>query len=658
MARTLVPRAGRWLAGLGLLGRFSLLSVLALVALGAALSHLLASQISSRALSNAAQSASLISRFGIQPQLSDVDLREGLAPEAVQALDALLKAGYTSDDVETISVWNRAGRTIYSNDHHLIGRSEPEDPRFIGALEGKTSAHVKSGSPKLIEVYVPLHTDASSRPTGAFQIYLHYGEVAGAVKRDAHRLYLLLTVGLLVLWGALFRIAAGASRRLRRQANENEFQARHDPLTALPNRAAFIERVDEAIEHAEPALSTAVLAVDLDRFKDVNEALGYQSGDGLLCQAAERLLQVVRSTDTVARLGNDEFAVLLPDISHDDAAVVSTRARAALEDSFVVDGLTIDIEASAGLAFHPEHAADSNALMQRADLAMHKAKESRSGQALYEPAGDQSRPARLSMLGELRRAIDSGALVLHFQPKADLATGEVNAAEALVRWIHPERGMVPPGEFIPLAEHTGLIKQLSTYVLAAAIRQCADWRGDGIDLAVAVNLSARNLADSQLPDEIAALLAQWQVPAGRLCVEITESTIMAEPERAMHVLSRLSAMGVRLAIDDFGTGYSSLAYLKRLDVDEIKIDRTFVAEMDTDEDDATIVRSTIDLARNLGLRVVAEGVETHEVWQQLTALGCDFAQGYFLSRPLPPAQLAAWLRDGERPGAPIGSSTP
>jgi diguanylate cyclase (GGDEF)-like protein len=657
MARTLVPRARRWLAGLGLLGRFSLLSVLAFLVLGAALSHLLSSQIRSRALANAVQSASLISRFGIQPQLSGVDLNQPLAPEAVTALDGLLRAGYTSEDVETIMVWNRRGQVVYSNDHRLIGRSEPGNRGLARALHGRTHACATKGTPKLIEVSVPLHSGSGSRPNGAFEIYLHYDRVAAAVTRDTRRLYLVLSVSLLLLWAALFHIAAGASARLRRQAAENDFQAHHDPLTSLPNRAAFIAQVDRAIELADPGLSTAVLAIDLDRFKEVNEALGYQSGDGLLRQAAERLLISVRSSDTVARLGNDEFAVLLPHVTPAEAEAIATRARAALEESFVVDGLTIDVEASAGLALHPQHSSGSNALMQRADLAMHKAKESRSGQAVYEAAEDDSRPARLSILGELRRAIDHGELVLHFQPKAELGTGGVCAAEALVRWAHPERGIVPPGEFIPLAEHTGLIKQLSSYVLTAAVRQCAEWRAEGIDLAVAVNLSARNLADAQLPDEIAALLAQWDVPAGRLCVEITESTIMAEPERAMQVLSRLSAMGVQLAIDDFGTGYSSLAYLKRLDVDEIKIDRTFVGEMDTDEDDATIVRSTIDLARNLGLRVVAEGVETQEVWDQLTALGCDFAQGFFLSRPLPPADLAAWLHEGDRPSVAAPSST-
>jgi EAL domain-containing protein (putative c-di-GMP-specific phosphodiesterase class I) len=297
-----------------------------------------------------------------------------------------------------------------------------------------------------------------------------------------------------------------------------------------------------------------------------------------------------------------------------------------------------------GIAMHPEHAGDVETLIQRADVAMYVAKESHASHAVYSSAEDQFSPGRLSMVGELRRAIENGGLVLHYQPKAELETGEVSHVEALVRWEHAERGLIPPMEFIPLAEHTGLIKPLSDYVLEEALRQCREWHDGGLELTVAVNLSVRNLLDDELPDQIASLLAKWGVPAERLLVEITESTIMADPARALEVLSRLSDMGVGLAIDDFGTGYSSLTYLKRLPVDELKIDRTFIANMAADEEDAFIVRSTIDLGRNLGLQVVAEGVEDEESWNTLADLGCDFAQGYYLSRPVPAGDLARWLK--------------
>jgi EAL domain-containing protein (putative c-di-GMP-specific phosphodiesterase class I) len=318
--------------------------------------------------------------------------------------------------------------------------------------------------------------------------------------------------------------------------------------------------------------------------------------------------------------------------------------RQTLEERFSVSGATVDIEASIGIALYPDDAADVETLLQRADLAMYKAKDTHVGHTFYSQELDHGHPSQLSMVGELRRAIEREELVLHYQPKAALGNGSVTHVEALVRWQRPEHGMVPPNEFIPLAEHTGLIKQLSAYVLDASLRQLRAWLDAGLDLGVAVNLSARNLLEADLPDQISGLLVARRVPAERLILEITESTIMADPQRALGVLTRLSEMGIRLSVDDFGVGYSSLSYLKRLPVDEIKIDRSFVAQMADDEDDAFIVRSTIDLGRNLGLSVVAEGVETEAVWNELSELGCDYAQGWFLGRPMPAADLGDWLR--------------
>jgi predicted signal transduction protein with EAL and GGDEF domain len=296
-----------------------------------------------------------------------------------------------------------------------------------------------------------------------------------------------------------------------------------------------------------------------------------------------RLQYAVRECDTIARLGGDEFAVLLPEVDEETAVQIAERVRTALHERFELNGLTVDVEASVGIALHPEHAADVDTLMHRADVAMYVAKEAHLGHSVYSADEDQFTPGRLAMVGELRRAIEDGGLVLHYQPKAELGTGEVSHVEALVRWEHPVRGLVPPMDFIPLAEHTGLIKPLSAWVLDEALRQCREWADQGIDLSVAVNVSVRNLLDDDLPRDIAGLLDRHRVPAGRLLVEITESTIMADPARALEVLSRLSDMGVGLAIDDFGTGYSSLTYLKRLPVDELKIDRSFVGNMAADE---------------------------------------------------------------------------
>jgi diguanylate cyclase len=359
----------------------------------------------------------------------------------------------------------------------------------------------------------------------------------------------------------------------------------------------------------------------------------------------ERLRATLRDSDTVARLGGDEFGVLLPKVVDTEAAVaVARKLRRALEEPFTIHGLALQMEASVGIALFPAHGDDVDTLLQRADVAMYVAKEQPDSCEVYARERDEYSPDRLTLLTDLRRAIDRNELILHYQPKADLRTGEVKGVEALVRWSHPTRGLILPDEFIPLAQKTGVIVPLTVFVLNEALRKCRTWQLEGLDLSVGVNLSARNLCDVNLPDTVGELLTRWEVSPSLLELEITESTIFADPIRAMHILTRLSDMGVRLAIDDFGTGYSSLAYLRRLPLDEIKIDKSFVQGMDDDENDAVIVRSTIDLGRNLGLRVVAEGVETAHSWRRLTTLGCDTAQGYYISRAVPASELARWLR--------------
>jgi len=634
---------------IGLLGRFSLLSLLVTVLLGVVLAATLESQIRRRAIDDAASSAQLVARFGIQPQLSPAAMKDGLSPEAVSALDELLSAGLAGGTILEIEVENRQGRVIYSNSHEEIGKVHPHED-FRDALLGRTTATVvddiaeRPSAEDVIETHAPLRLGgAGRRPDGVFEIYTRYGPVAAAIKSDTRRLYLILGIGLVLLYGALYRIVAGASGRLRRQADENQHQARHDSLTGLPNRAWFHDQTEAMLGDHRRGASTAVMIMDLDRFKEVNDTLGHHSGDLLLQAAASRIRRAVRESDVVSRLGGDEFAVVLPDASREAAAEVATRVHDTLLESFSVSGATVDIEASIGIALFPEHASDVATLLQRADIAMYKAKDTHAGHVFYSQELDHGSPSQLSLLGELRRAIENEELVLHYQPKAALGSGDVTHVEALVRWQRPEHGLVPPADFIPLAEHTGLIKQLSSYVLDSALRQLRGWLDSGLDLCVAVNLSARNLLEADLPDQIAELLLARRVPADRLILEITESTIMADPARSLSVLTRLSEMGIRLSIDDFGVGYSSLSYLKQLPVDEIKIDRSFVAQMDDDEDDAFIVRSTIDLGRNLGLNVVAEGVETEAVWEELGELGCDYAQGWFLGRPMPAADLAEWL---------------
>jgi diguanylate cyclase (GGDEF)-like protein/PAS domain S-box-containing protein len=437
-----------------------------------------------------------------------------------------------------------------------------------------------------------------------------------------------------------------AEAALRSQAQLNEHQALHDALTGLANRTLFADRIEHALRTVgRTGGRGALLMMDLDRFKEVNDSLGHAAGDELLVEVGQRLATVVRAYDTVARLGGDEFGLLLPDIDvPGDVVSVVERIRVAMEDPIAVQGLPLSVEASIGVAVFPDDGDDADTLLRRADVAMYEAKDDKVGYAFYAGGGDQRDPARLMLVGELRRAIEERELTLHYQPQAVLAGGEVRSVEALLRWQHPQRGMVPPDDFIPIAQQTGLIKPLTMYVVDEALGQCAAWLDAGLRLAIAVNLSARNLLDAEFPGQVRDLLERWAVPSELLILEITESTMVAEPVRTRAVLDELAAMGIRLSIDDFGTGYSSLAYLKRLPVREIKIDRSFVMTMDTDEDDATIVRSTIDLGRNLGLEVVAEGVENEETLDRLRALGCTLAQGYHLSRPVPAAELEAWLQ--------------
>ncbi len=444
-----------------------------------------------------------------------------------------------------------------------------------------------------------------------------------------------------------------AEDALVRQSELNEHQALHDALTGLPNRTLFRDRIEQAIAVADRESSqVAVAMMDLDRFKDVNDSLGHHAGDALLVEIGKRLRGILRSSDTVARLGGDEFGVLISKPRTErDVVIVIEKIRAALEKPVTIDGLALPAEASIGIAMFPQHGEDVDTLLRHADVAMYGAKEEKGGFAFYESSRNEAAdPARLTLVSELRRAIEQRELVLYYQPKAALANGSVQSVEALLRWNHPTRGLVGPDEFIPLAQQTGLIKPLTLYVLDEALRQCRAWKRAGMTLGVAVNLSVRNLLDAEFPDQVRDLLKKRRVDPSLLELEITESTMLSDPVRTKRVLDKLAGMGVALSIDDFGTGYSSLSYLSQLPVNEIKIDRSFVMNMAESDNDAVIVRSTIDLARNLGLQVVAEGVETEQAWDHLSQLGCTLAQGYYLSRPVPAAELTDWLR--RRPAAP------
>ncbi|MDE2370150.1 MAG: EAL domain-containing protein [Burkholderiales bacterium] len=443
-----------------------------------------------------------------------------------------------------------------------------------------------------------------------------------------------------------------------------------DSLTGLPNREQFTRKVQEALL-ATPAGAApgapgapghcALLMLDLDRFKHVNDVLGLRIGDRLLCSVAERLSRLARpdaaagGTPSVARLGGDEFAVLLPDRGREAALAMAQRIQQDFETPLVMDDQTVDLGSSIGIVLAPEHGGEASVLLSRAEMAMYAAKRQQSGWRVFDSSLDTGSQDSLSLLSELRRALERSELVLYLQPKVDLKTRRTIAAEALVRWQHPQRGLVPPMQFIPFAERTGFIRKLTNWVVDAAAAAWVDCRARGLSLRISVNLSALDLMDQDLPAKFGAMLARHGVPTSALCLEITESAIMDDPQRALVTLQQLSAMGFRLSIDDFGTGYSSLAYLKRLPVDELKIDKSFVLAMERDLGDAKIVRSTIELAHNLGLSVVAEGLETATSWRLLEALGCDEGQGYFIARPMPAEDFADWVRSWQEPDLGVGS---
>jgi diguanylate cyclase (GGDEF)-like protein len=616
-----------------LLQAFGVVSLLVIVALGATLGAILHARIERRAVADAQRLAVTIARVGVAGQLRPGEPDNGAVSRTrVAALDRW----FASSGLLRGKLYDQGGRIVWSDDHAFIGRDASRHPDVREALAGETNGHVEDDAEELgakgrfLEVYVPIQG-------GVFEGYLSYAPTARAIAADTRILVAALVAGLLLLWAALFRTVASASRRLRHQAT-------HDSLTGLSNRSELYEDGERALAAARrDGNLAALLLIDLDRFKEVNDTMGHDKGDRLLIDVAARLRGVLRGSDILARLGGDEFAVLAALPNRGALGEVATRLHAALARPFEVGGVAIELGASIGIALQPDHGEDVTTLLRHADVAMYEAKRAATSIETYTPERDPYSAERLALLGELRRGLDNDELVLHFQPKVALVGGRVIGVEALVRWQHSERGLLGPGDFLGLAERTGLIADVTRWVLNAAVRQCGEWRRQGKELPVAVNLAAANIVDSTLPDAVAGILHRWDVPGRLLECEISEDTVMGDPRRATDVLERLRAIGVRLSLDDFGTGHSSLSYLKRLPLDEVKIDRSFVIGMAEDASDAAIVRSTIDLARHLGLAVVAEGVETSEVLDVLAALECDVAQGFLLSRPLPATELDAWL---------------
>ena len=477
------------------------------------------------------------------------------------------------------------------------------------------------------------------------------------VRKDGSRLPVMLSVTALRHGGEAITGYLGIASDMteRKRANEQllnskremEHRANHDELTGLPNRSRLHDMAHAAIITAQARdQKLAMMLIDLDRFKEVNDTLGHAIGDKLLQKISRHLDQMLRTRAAqIYRLGGDEFAVLVPGILDEDEMLsLAGKIHANLRSPTLVEGITLELGGSIGISLFPQHGDNSHSLLRCADVAMYKAKTEASRTVIYDPDQDAHSPRRLSMMGELGTAIRENQLLLHYQPRIDIASKRCLGCEALVRWLHPRLGLVPPGEFIPLAEMSDLIQPLGLWVLERALAQIQKWRSAGMALVVSVNLSTRNLMDSAFPGHIERLLQKYPVPPHLLEVEITESTLIGDPERALNVIHRIHSLGVRFAIDDFGTGYSSLGYLKRLPIDTLKIDRSFIRDMLTDEQDAVIVRSTLGLAHSFGLAVVAEGVEDRETLNALQSLNCEQAQGFYISRPVPADEFEAWFR--------------
>ncbi len=564
-----------------------------------------------------------------------------------------------SAELATINARGRLRRTTAGAENELVTTNVPFDPNGLEAAVARSGTGIVL--PRAPDVAVLRHmlADRKVRDAVAAPLKNNDGFLGILVVADRPPASTTFDSEDLELLESLANHAAIALQndwlvaQLRQEAAERAHHAAHDSLTGLPNRASFVAWLDHAVSTGDHA---AVLLIDLDRFKEVNDTLGHQNGDLILQEATGRITRALGETGSraVARLGGDEFAVLLSGVSGPEQVLaVADSVKNALLAPYALENLTFEMGASIGAAVHPADGGDSTILLQRAEVAMYAAKASHGEVRFYAPEHDHYTPRRLALVGELRHAIDNGDLTLHYQPIASLRTGGVVGAEALIRWPHPHRGFLPPDEFIPIAERTDLIRPLTDLVLRSALEQAASWRRSGLELTVSVNLSVRNLLDPELVEKVeSALRASGLVP-GALTLEITESGIMADLDHTLGCLRQLSGMGICLAVDDFGTGHSSLSYLQQLPVDEVKIDKSFIVHMDRQASDAVIVRSTVGLAHNLGLRVLAEGVEDDSTWESLRAVGCDLAQGYALSKPLPPHDLELWLGEmGEARPAP------
>ncbi|MGN6610732.1 MAG: putative bifunctional diguanylate cyclase/phosphodiesterase, partial [Angustibacter sp.] len=633
---------------------FAAVSLVVVVAMGLALSRSFSAGSQQRGLAEGRAQVELMATASIEPVLDGLPVDDDIDLDTLTSLRAVTARLEASGRVLRLRVHAPDGRVVFSDDGS--GFRGPVDDEALDAARGESVLRLTqlnadrndsgpAGVPA-IEAYQPLGDPDAT--LGVLEVYLPYAPIQAEIDDGLHRLHRLLVIGLSALYLVLLGLALTTTRRLRQHGRHNAYLAEYDQLTGLPNRRLFQREL--AGLTADKATG-AVAVIDLDRFKEVNDSLGHRNGDALLRALADRLATAVRPGDLVARLGGDEFGIVLPDVTSAEAARIRfLQVRERLGDDLDLSGITLSSEASIGFVLVGDDGRAPDTLLQRAEIAMYVAKASTDGVVRYDSALNHFDADRLAMVGELQRAMDLDELVLHYQPKLSLDDGRVVGVEALLRWHHPRHGLVYPDNFLPLAERTGLIEPLTDWVVRRALRDLGRMAVPA-SARVSVNVSARNLTQPDFASRVLATVATAGVPTSRLVLEITETAVFADLERATAALAQLSGAGIAISLDDFGQGQTSLGYLSRLHLAELKIDRAFVRDMLTDDAHATIVSSLVGLAHNLGLTVVAEGVEDDATRRALAELGCDEGQGYGLAKPMDPRRLAEWLRAARTPDA-------
>jgi diguanylate cyclase (GGDEF)-like protein len=634
-----------------LLTIYAAMALVPVLGLGIALAITFRDIANQRGLTEGREAALIIAETAVEPQLNGRPLSQGLDARERAALERLVGRTGGEHSVLRLRLRDLSGKVIFSDDGSgLAARGADRDAltaarKHVVARLTHLNADGNDSGPTgvaVVEVYMPLFVGRPDHPVGVLELYLPYAPIAADVNSEIHSLYLPLGLGLAALYLALFFISLSMSRGLRREVAFNAFLAHHDTLTELPNRALFMERAQLAMERsARSQRPGAIAVVDLDHFKDINDALGYLSGDQLLTELARRVDASMRPGDTVARLGGDEFGIILCDV--DDPLQALTRLRGVMGSDVEIRGLPLSVEPSIGFAIIEFGAGDVETLVQQADIAMYAAKAQHTGVVEYSEALARYGADDLALISELRHAIKEDQLVLHYQPQTGLRSGSIHAVEALVRWQHPSRGLLGPDKFLPLAEQTDLIEHVTEWVLAQALRDVAKLTDAGHDIEVAVNVSARSVVRSSFARQVIDTVESSGVAASKLIVEVTETALLTDPERAGMILSELARSGIHVSIDDFGRGHTSISYLSELPISELKIDRSFVTDMCGNRAHVAIVRSIVELAHNLSMRVVAEGIEDEAVLRMLRELQCDLAQGYHIGRPMPAADLAQFL---------------